>query len=83
MSTIPNMATSMRYLVLLLWLLMSYPSPLYAQMRPAAPPVDIQAAPGHPGWSVDSRMGCWVWNGQPALNETVTWSGSCDSDGPS
>ena len=75
------MDTSLRYLVLLLGLIVSGPNTLYAQTRPAAPPADIQASLNHPGWSVDSQMGCWVWNAHPAANETVAWNGSCDAEG--
>lgn len=30
-------------------------------------------------WATDSN-GCQVWNGAPQPDETVTWSGSCNSD---
>jgi hypothetical protein len=75
------MDTSLRYFALLLGLFMWLPSTLYAQTKPPAPPVNTQASLNHPGWSVDSRMGCWVWNAHPAANETVTWSGTCNADG--
>ena len=34
-----------------------------------------------PGWWTDARTGCRVWNNQPRLDETVTWSGACGPDG--
>jgi hypothetical protein len=52
-----------------------------SQTRPAPPAAEEAAAPGHPGWSVDARDGCWVWNSAPKLAETVTWTGSCSPDG--
>src|SRR5262249_53604233 len=52
-----------------------------SQTRPAPPPAVEVAAPGRPGWSVDVRSGCWVWNIAPQHAETVTWSGSCGLDG--
>jgi hypothetical protein len=53
-----------------------------AASRPPAPPADEQAGPDHPGWSVDARSGCWVWNQFPRPNETVSWSGGCEPTGP-
>ncbi len=53
-----------------------------AASRPPAPPADEQASPDHPGWSVDPRSGCWLWNPFPKPNETVSWSGGCDAAGP-
>src|SRR5712664_2652959 len=53
-----------------------------SQTRPPAPPADQLAAPGHPGWSVDTRSGCWVWNSNPRANATATWSGACNPGGP-
>jgi hypothetical protein len=67
--------------VLLLALLLLGAGPALGQARPPAPPADLMAAPGKPGWSVDRRLGCWVWNGNPKPNETVIWSGACDGDG--
>src|SRR3989442_563204 len=49
--------------------------------RPPAPPQDMLASPENPGWSVDERTGCWLWNGSPKPDEKVVWSGSCGSDG--
>ncbi|MDO9707667.1 MORN repeat-containing protein [Paracraurococcus lichenis] len=44
----------------------------------APPPVpEAEAAPGRPGWSMDSANGCRVWNGNPHHGETVRWSGAC------
>jgi hypothetical protein len=51
------------------------PSP--ARVRPPAPPANSLAEPGRPGWSVDARNGCWVWNAHPQPGETVSWSGAC------
>jgi hypothetical protein len=51
------------------------------QTRPAPPPADQAAGPNRPGWAVDSRMGCWLWNPFPQAGETVSWSGSCDAGG--
>jgi hypothetical protein len=48
-----------------------------AQPRPAPPPAESRAEPGRPGWKVDARNGCWVWNADPQPGETVTWSGRC------
>ncbi|WP_426954908.1 hypothetical protein [Muricoccus radiodurans] len=45
--------------------------------RPEPPPADGLAAPNRPGWTVDARTGCWVWNPSPKPGETVTWSGAC------
>lgn len=45
--------------------------------RPPAPPSDQIATPGRPGWTVDARNGCWVWNPNPQPGEAVTWSGRC------
>jgi len=33
------------------------------------------------GWMEDAGTGCRVWNEVPQPDETVTWSGSCGSDG--
>ena len=33
------------------------------------------------GWLADPRTGCRVWNEVPQPDETVTWSGTCGSDG--
>ena len=52
-----------------------------AQTRPARPADDMRASPGRPGFSVDSRSGCWVWNQNPQPNEAVIWSGGCGADG--
>jgi hypothetical protein len=38
------------------------------------------AAPAFAGaWVVDAKSGCQVWNPNPQLEESVTWSGSCAS----
>ncbi len=66
---------------LLVAFLISIPSILYAQARPPAPPANTLAAPNRPGWSVDSRSACWVWNQTPKPSEVIAWSGSCGPDG--
>ncbi|MBS7789159.1 hypothetical protein KTR66_04090 [Roseococcus sp. SDR] len=48
-----------------------------AQNRPAPPLRENLAEPFRPGWVVDPRNGCWLWNSNPQPNETVTWSGAC------
>ena len=36
------------------------------------------ATPAHAGaWVVDSKSGCQIWNPNPQLDESVSWSGSC------
>ena len=67
--------------ILLVTLLISMPGLLYAQARPPAPPPDTRAAPNRPGWSVDSRTGCWIWNQNSKPSEVIAWSGSCSPDG--
>jgi hypothetical protein len=38
----------------------------------------IAAEPAVAGaWVADAKSGCQVWNPNPQLDETVTWSGSC------
>lgn len=44
---------------------------------PPPPSPDSLAQPGRPGWTVDARNGCWVWNDVPRPGETVTWDGAC------
>lgn len=56
-------------------------SPASAQTRPAPPAPDLMASPGNPGWSVDARSGCWIWNPNPQPGEVVTWTAGCGSDG--
>lgn len=53
----------------------------FAQTRPEAPPLDKRASPGNPGWAVDVRTGCWVWNSNPQPVESVTWTAGCEADG--
>jgi hypothetical protein len=53
----------------------------WGQSRPAPPRAAERAAPDRPGWSVDARSGCWVWNPRPRASETVSWSGACGPDG--
>jgi TonB family protein len=52
------------------------------QGRPAPPATDMLARPAQPGWSIDPRSGCWIWNPNPRADETVTWSGRCYPGGP-
>ncbi len=52
-------------------------APVLAQARPAPPPPGSLAEPGRPGWTVDARSGCWLWNAMPQPGETVRWSGAC------
>ena len=55
--------------------------PARAQNRPPAPAADMLASPNHPGWSVDRRTGCWIWDDTPQQKDRVTWSGACAADG--
>ena len=71
----------MRGLLVAFTLLIVAPTTAHAQSRPPLPPTDMLASPNHPGWAVDARAGCWVWNDTPELNDTVTWSGGCGTDG--
>lgn len=48
-----------------------------AALVAAAAPAVAQKA--QPGWIVDARTGCQVWNATPKPNQTVTWSGGCQS----
>src|SRR5438046_6047781 len=57
------------------------PTVAWDQTRPAPPPSDQLAAPGHPGWVVDAQTGCWVWNSNPPSGVVMTWSGPCSADG--
>jgi hypothetical protein len=75
--------TAIRGLLVALTLIVVAPTSAQAQSRPPAPLSNMLASPGHPGWSVDSRTGCWVWNDTPEANDTVTWSGGCAPDGRS
>jgi len=50
-------------------------------VRPPLPPPDVRAAPGKPGWCVDERTGCWVWNASLRLDQTVQWSEGCSPVG--
>ena len=50
--------------------------------RPPAPPADQLAKAGRPGWIVEQRNGCWVWDFAPGKNDVVTWTGPCAPDGP-
>jgi len=76
-----RLGDDMRGLLVALILIIVTPIGAQAQRRPPAPPADMLAAPNHPGWSVDSGTGCWVWNSHPQPTETVTWSGGCGADG--
>src|SRR5262249_18463153 len=66
---------------LALALAIALPTFATAQAPPAPPPVLERAAPGRPGWLVDARTGCWVWNGDPRPSDSVAWSGGCGPDG--
>jgi len=40
----------------------------------------LTAAPAHAGaWVADGKSGCQVWNPNPQLEESVTWSGPCSN----
>ena len=43
----------------------------------ALAPTTGQAA--EPGWTADPQTGCRVWNAAPKGNETISWSGRCQS----
>ena len=58
-------------------LLLADPSVAQPITRPAAPPPDRLAAPDRPGWTVDARNGCWLWNADPKPEEVSTWNGTC------
>jgi len=78
------MLTVMGFLVTLapaILLVVLLPTVAWDQTRPAPPPNDQLAAPGHPGWLVDARSGCWVWIANPPSGMVVTWSGTCGADG--
>jgi len=45
------------------------------------PPLSQIATAERPGWMVDRRMGCWLWNPDPRPGETVSWTGDCGADG--
>jgi hypothetical protein len=45
--------------------------------RPPRPPAAILAQPDRPGWTVDARNGCWVWNADPHPDQVVVWNGPC------
>jgi hypothetical protein len=62
-------------------LLALLPTLASAQERPGPPPMYLRAAPDRPGWSVDARTGCWVWNSDPRLNDSVSWTGACSPEG--
>ncbi len=44
---------------------------------PPPPSPDSLAQPGRPGWTVDARNGCWIWNANPRADSRVTWDGAC------
>jgi hypothetical protein len=54
----------------------------YAQFQAPFPAAEARAAKGRPGWTIDPRTGCWMWNSYPSRNDAVRWSGSCSPDGP-
>ena len=91
-SVAPTIAEASRRLVLrrmaarrrvcfALMLAVALPILASAQTRPAPPPIMLRAAPDRPGWSVDARTGCWVWNSDPRLNDSVSWTGACSPEG--
>lgn len=49
--------------------------------RQSQPTPEVAAAPGTPGWSIDERTGCRLWNQNPVPGETVRWTGKCP-EGP-
>ena len=51
--------------------------PAAGQPRPEPPPQEALAAPGRPGWMVDARQGCWLWNAAPREGEAASWFGAC------
>ncbi len=67
---------------------MSIGQKLWRSVRSAALSGFMMAvAPGADAgeWIADAKSGCHVWNPNPQLEETVTWSGSCANsrvDGP-
>jgi hypothetical protein len=48
---------------------------LAASAQPA--PRDEQKAVRPPGWIETTNNHCKVWNPEPQINESVTWSGDC------
>jgi hypothetical protein len=54
------------WIVLSAILLVGLPAPDFAQ-------------PLQPGWIADAKTGCRIWNPRPKPNESVTWSGACQS----
>lgn len=62
-------------------LLLLTPVLVQAQTRPSPPSRSLLASPGYPGWSVDRRNGCWVWDDKPEAKDTVTWTGGCAPNG--
>lgn len=75
----PLSGSGVKHLLLVLMFLGTFASVSLA--RPPLPPPDVRAAPGKPGWSVDERTGCWVWNASPRLDQTVQWSEGCSPVG--
>jgi hypothetical protein len=54
----------------------------HAPARPRAPDEGPELGPPdmagiEPGWIVDARTGCQIWNADPRPGETIAWSGSC------
>ena len=50
-------------------------------ITPMALLIVVMAAPAHAGtWVVDTKSGCQIWNPNPQLDESVSWSGSCAND---
>ena len=71
----------MRWIFVLLLSMASALAQTPPQARPSPPPAESLAELGRPGWTGDSRNGCWVWNPNPQAEETVLWNGPCE-DGP-
>ncbi len=68
---------TMRSLIGAVMLLAAMP----AGAQPRLPSPEALAAPGRPGWMVETRQGCWLWNPAPREGETASWFGACP-EGP-
>ncbi len=69
---------TMRWLVAVVFLAMpALAQPPPEASRPAPPPEAAIAAPGRPGWMVETLRGCWLWNPAPREDEVATWFGAC------
>lgn len=54
-----------------------------AQSQRWAPPQEQIAEPTVPGWSIDVRSGCRLWNSYPRSGDIVRWTGPCGTSGVS